>query len=257
MARQPRRLDREIETNFGKKGKRRATMPTWDEIVAQTSEGGSPIIPGRGELRRVQRDIVENYDHRGGRRARVPDWQQIERESRSGTPAALDDDVFPTGDDIGFGPAIRERRRQYKKQRPHPMREFEGTPQTREQIKEARRTGDYSGLLDYTVTNTSNPPRPRAIRAGYDPESRQLRVVFRDSDVYVYHDVEPEIWRALKSADSFGKTLERLVVHNKEYEWEGRIFSGARSTRVQYWDQRRWNAMDTTVEQASWDDFGR
>jgi hypothetical protein len=58
--------------------------------------------------------------------------------------------------------------------------EAEGTlsPFIQQAIRMARE-GDDSMLLPYQPTPSINPPRPRTLAAGYDRESRTLRVRFR------------------------------------------------------------------------------
>lgn len=63
-----------------------------------------------------------------------------------------------------------------------------------------------------------NPDRPRAREAQYNPDTRQLRVVFRHGGTYVYYDVPTEAWRALKRNRSFGQTLDRLILNQYAYE---------------------------------------
>lgn len=63
-----------------------------------------------------------------------------------------------------------------------------------------------------------DPDRPRAREAKYNPDTRQLHVVFREGGTYVYYDVPTTTWRALKRNRSFGQTLDRLVVNQYSYE---------------------------------------
>lgn len=67
-------------------------------------------------------------------------------------------------------------------------------------------------------TPSIDPDRPRAREAQYNPDTRQLRVVFRHGGTYVYYDVPTTVWRALKRNRSFGQTLDRLVVNQYAYE---------------------------------------
>lgn len=72
---------------------------------------------------------------------------------------------------------------------------------------------------EYLSPPTSiEPDRPRAREAWYNPDTRQLRVVFRSGGTYVYYDVPTTTWRALKRNRSFGQTLDRLVVNQYAYE---------------------------------------
>lgn len=56
-------------------------------------------------------------------------------------------------------------------------------------------------------TTSSNPQRPRTLKAGYDYNSRTLTVVFRDGTWWDYRDVPAEMWEAFKAAESKGKYL--------------------------------------------------
>jgi hypothetical protein len=51
-------------------------------------------------------------------------------------------------------------------------------------------------------TKTSNPDRPRTVAAAYNPERGVLTVMFRDSTLYNYYDVELEEWEAFRDRDS-------------------------------------------------------
>lgn len=62
------------------------------------------------------------------------------------------------------------------------------------------------------------PGRPRALEASYNPDTRQMRVIFRDGGTYVYYEVLPQTWRALKTNRSFGQTFDRLVKNVHSYE---------------------------------------
>lgn len=70
-----------------------------------------------------------------------------------------------------------------------------------------------SGLKEYiSPPPTSDEVRPRAREAVYDPSDRSLRVRFRNGGTYVYFGVPRKDWNALKRNQSFGKTLDRLVI---------------------------------------------
>jgi hypothetical protein len=51
-------------------------------------------------------------------------------------------------------------------------------------------------------TKTSNPDRPRTVAAAYNPERGVLTVMFRDSTLYNYYDVDLEEWIAFRDKDS-------------------------------------------------------
>lgn len=51
---------------------------------------------------------------------------------------------------------------------------------------------------------------------GYDEESRELHVQFRNGKVYIYADVPEETHRELLNADSKGSYLNREIKPNYE-----------------------------------------
>lgn len=67
-------------------------------------------------------------------------------------------------------------------------------------------------------TPSIDPDRPRAREARFNPDTRQLTIVFRNGGTYVYYDVPTTAWRALKRNRSFGQTFDRLI-HN-QYAFE-------------------------------------
>jgi KTSC domain len=65
--------------------------------------------------------------------------------------------------------------------------------------------GNNSSRL--SVTSSSNPARPRTLKAGYDYKTKILTVVFRKGVWWEYRNVEPDLWLAFQSAPSKGKFL--------------------------------------------------
>lgn len=63
-----------------------------------------------------------------------------------------------------------------------------------------------------------NPDRPRAHEASFNPDTKTLRVVFREGGTYHYYGVPTRVWRALQRNRSFGQTLDRLVINTYEFE---------------------------------------
>ena len=73
--------------------------------------------------------------------------------------------------------------------------------------------GQGSAQTEYlSPPNTIFPERPRAHEASWDPDTRNMRVVFRNGGTYVYFGVTRRDWSALKRNRSFGQTLDRLVI---------------------------------------------
>jgi hypothetical protein len=69
-------------------------------------------------------------------------------------------------------------------------------------------------------TPSTNPPRPRTLRAGYLKErgapSGTLWVVFRDGTPWEYYDVPQNVWRNFRRVKSPGRFINR-VLNNYDY----------------------------------------
>jgi hypothetical protein len=70
----------------------------------------------------------------------------------------------------------------------------------------------------YITPHSIAPERPRARDAEYNADKQELRVVFREGGTYVYYGVPYQTAAALRDADSFGRTLDRLVINRFEYQ---------------------------------------
>lgn len=87
-------------------------------------------------------------------------------------------------------------------------------------------SGDDSLLLDVRPTNTSNPPRPRTLAAGFDAQSKTLFVRFRGDRIapgiyadgvgYEYYGVTRTEWRQFRDGPSPGRYINR-VLNGKKY----------------------------------------
>ena len=73
------------------------------------------------------------------------------------------------------------------------------------------REGDDSALLPYQPTPSINPPRPRTLAAGYDKDTRTLRVRFRDGTPWEYYDVPPDVYRRFRRVKSPGRFINRVL----------------------------------------------
>ena len=82
-------------------------------------------------------------------------------------------------------------------------------------IQEAK-AGDDTELLPYQPTPSINPSRPRTLAAGYDKETRVLRIRFREGQGYAYADVSPREAAAFKRVKSPGRYVNRVLNH-KDY----------------------------------------
>lgn len=65
---------------------------------------------------------------------------------------------------------------------------------------------------------STDPDRPRARQASYNPDNGTLKVVFRNGGTYTYFQVPHQTWGALKKAPSFGQTFDRLILNRYEFE---------------------------------------
>lgn len=80
--------------------------------------------------------------------------------------------------------------------------------------------GDDQLLLTERPTNTSNPPRPRTMAAGYDYKSRTMFVRFRGEKVadglytdgvgYEYYNVSRREWDRFRHAASPGRMINSV-----------------------------------------------
>lgn len=86
--------------------------------------------------------------------------------------------------------------------------------------------GDDQTLLTERPTNTSNPPRPRTMAAGYDYKSKTMFVRFRGERVapghyrdgvgYEYYNVTRREWDRFRNAHSPGRMINTHF-NNKPY----------------------------------------
>jgi hypothetical protein len=56
-------------------------------------------------------------------------------------------------------------------------------------------------------TTSSNPKKPRTVRAGFDYRTFKMIVVFRDGTWWQYNGVPVQIWEGFKTAPSKGRYL--------------------------------------------------
>lgn len=78
---------------------------------------------------------------------------------------------------------------------------------------QAAKEGDDTELLPYQPTPSINPPRPRTLAAGYDPDTQTMRVRFRDGDIYEYYNVTAREWRNFRRVKSPGRAINRVFNH--------------------------------------------
>ena len=85
---------------------------------------------------------------------------------------------------------------------------------------------DDQMLLTERPTNTSNPPRPRTMAAGYDYKSKTMfvrfrgeriaRGIYRDGASYEYYNVTRREWDRFRTAYSPGRMINQ-VFNSKPY----------------------------------------
>jgi hypothetical protein len=61
--------------------------------------------------------------------------------------------------------------------------------------------------IHFFQTSTTNPARPRTLRAGYDTTDETMYVIFNDGTYWYYSGVDPQTWDAFKQAESKGQFL--------------------------------------------------
>jgi hypothetical protein len=87
---------------------------------------------------------------------------------------------------------------------------YDSNPSTIAAKKEAKQ-GNTAELLPYSPTATTNPERPRTLAAGYDYDSRTLRVVFRDSTPWEYYEVPLAVWAGFQRTGSPGRFINDVL----------------------------------------------
>ncbi|MGW1180161.1 KTSC domain-containing protein [Streptomyces drozdowiczii] len=100
------------------------------------------------------------------------------------------------------------------------------SPEKREALRRAQWLWDDEQLLTTRPTNTSYPPRPRTLAAGYDDQSQTLFVRFRgqrtgpeqyaDGVGYEYYNVTPQEWAKFRDNWSPGRYVN-AVLNGKPY----------------------------------------
>ncbi|MFC9505423.1 KTSC domain-containing protein [Streptomyces sp. NPDC057002] len=96
-------------------------------------------------------------------------------------------------------------------------------PRKTQALLRAFHLGDDQLLLTERPTNTSNPPRPRTIAAGYDYKSKTMFVrfrgeriasgLYRDGVGYEYYNVSRREWDRFRRSPSPGREINRVFNH--------------------------------------------
>jgi len=83
------------------------------------------------------------------------------------------------------------------------------------------------------TTTSSNPARPRTIRAGYDFSEQKLVVVFRDGTWYEYRGVPESMWYDFQMADSKGTFLRESGLDTWQDKGPANVSSMSKGQRAQ------------------------
>lgn len=73
-------------------------------------------------------------------------------------------------------------------------------------------------LVEHTPENMKNVSSSMIKTIGYDEKGQKLRVQFKNGDIYVYSDVEKEVYVDLMNAHSIGRYFIQ-VIKNGDYEF--------------------------------------
>ncbi len=83
---------------------------------------------------------------------------------------------------------------------------FPQRPEKEEQVPDEESFQTVSAI-NMRATTSSNPKRPRTIKAGYDFKSQTMTVVFRDGTWWNYYEVPAYMWQGFILSESKGKYL--------------------------------------------------
>lgn len=81
------------------------------------------------------------------------------------------------------------------------------TPDDEEHEFDAPNEDLHPAPITIRATSTSNPARPRTLRAGYEHATGTLTVIFRDGTWWNYYNVPPDMWNGFKNSKSKGRYL--------------------------------------------------
>jgi len=86
--------------------------------------------------------------------------------------------------------------------------EYLFNPSSKVKKEEVDSKYEVISALNLRATTSSNPKKPRTLKAGYDYKTQTLTVVFRDGTWWNYYDVPPYLWEGFVLAPSKGPYLE-------------------------------------------------
>lgn len=80
-------------------------------------------------------------------------------------------------------------------------------PKTKKEQKAEEETFQTVVATNMRATTSSNPKRPRTLKAGYDLKTQTMTVVFRDGTWWNYYGVPSYMWQGFILAESKGQYL--------------------------------------------------
>jgi hypothetical protein len=92
---------------------------------------------------------------------------------------------------------------------------------------------DQPNNTTMSVTTSSNPKRPRTLKAGYNHSTQTLTVVFRDGTWWEYRDVPEFMWYDFQQAESKGAYLRESGLDSWTNDGKADIDNMPKSQRVQ------------------------
>lgn len=100
---------------------------------------------------------------------------------------------------------------------------------------------DTSTNTVLTTTTSTNPKKPRTLKAGYDFRTQTLTVVFRDGTWWEYREVPDYMWYDFQAAVSKGEFLRESGLDQWPDMGPADINSMSRSRRVQMNDIKQFS----------------
>jgi hypothetical protein len=95
---------------------------------------------------------------------------------------------------------------------------------------------DSTSFPTLSTTTSSNPEKPRTVKAGYDFKEEKLIVVFRDGTWWEYRGVPEYIWYDFVAAESKGRFLRESGLDNWTDMGPADVNSMPKHRRVQMTD---------------------
>lgn len=169
-------------------------------------EGQNSLLHTRHHVPQVEADRAAAKQY-GRSFRRSKDWNHISLDEVLGTNQ-------PTIADLR-GAAKRAR----QASNPASWRARQLSSEQTQEAVELAKGGDDSLLLPYHPTSTIDPNRPRTDSAGYDAETKTLRVRFdrptksNPSGAWEYYNVPPQVWKNFQRVKSPGRLINSALNH--------------------------------------------